>query len=224
MANTVIFTKTLAAASANNIALAQAAVAGTPMTLNGSAVSGGVATIDTYNLNNNTEPGRRVLLTSTSGVETASVTIVGTNSSKTVITETVTFSGAATTAQSNLDFVTVTQLLPSGTIVGNLSAGTNGVGSNRWISWNTVGNPPENLGIAVELVSGAVNYTVQYTFDDPNFLPTGISFPTPFNHPAMITLSATADSTISTPIVATRVLINSGTGVLRVRFVQAGVG
>lgn len=224
MANRLVFTKTLAAASATNIATSQAASAGTPLTLNGSTVANGVATIDTFNALTNSAPGRRVLITSTSAVETASVTITGTNANGQTISETITFSGSSTTVQSNLDYVTVTQIVPSGTIVGSLSAGTNGVGSSPWLFWNVYGDSPMNLAAAVELVSGAANFTMQYSYDDPNNLPPGVTFPLPFNSAAITAQSTTIDGTISTPFTATRVLVNSGTGTIRVRFQQAGIG
>jgi hypothetical protein len=210
------FQKSLAAASATSIAASQAATAGVALTLTATPV-----VIDAATPTNNAL-GRRVLITSTSGSETASIAITGTNSSGNTITETDTFSGSSTTLQSNLDYVTITSIVPSGTIVGSLSAGTNGVGSSAWYTWNWRGDPPMNLGFAVELVSGSVNYTVQYTYDDPNRLSNGITTPTAFNT-VLLSQAATADSTISTPVVATRVLINSGTGVIRCRFMQAGM-
>lgn len=218
MANTVNFTKTLAAASANNIATSQVASAGTPLTLTATPV-----VIDTYNSSTNTEVGRRVLITSTSGSETAVVTITGTNSGGMTISETDTFSGSSTTLQSNLDYVTISSIVPSGTIAGSLSAGTNGLGSTRWITWNWQNSAPINLGMAVELVSGAVNFTVQYSYDDPNNLPVGSTFPLAFTS-IISAASATIDGTISTPVIATRLLINSGTGVVRCRFMQSGIG
>ena len=217
MANTTVFTKSLGAASATSIAASQAASAGTPLTL---TTATGV-TIDTATANNSAI-GRRVLMTSNSGSETASVALTGTNASGSIISETITFATAAT-VYSNLDYVTVTSVVPSGTIVGNLSAGTNGIGSSEWKTWNFRGDPPMNLGYAVELVSGSVNYTVQYTYDDPNNLPAGVTTPLAFNS-ILLAQTATADSTLSTPLLATRVLVNSGTGVIRVRTVQAGVG
>lgn len=217
MANQVTFLKTLAAASATNIAASQAAVAGTALTLTATPVI-----VDAYSATNNTEPGRQVLLTSNSGAETAAVLITGTNSSGSVISETVTFPTATTVVSVN-NYATITQLLPSGTIVGNLSAGTNGVGATRWITWNCMITPPFNLAWDVELVSGAVNFTVQYTQDDPNNLLNGLTAPQAIST-AEGAQSATIDGTISTPIVATRVLINSGTGVIRVRQTQAGMG
>lgn len=217
MATNIVFTKSLGAASATSIAASQAAVAGTPLTLTATPVI-----IDTATANNSAV-GRRVLITSTSGSETAVITITGTNASGSTISEIDTFSGSSTTLASNLDYVTVTSIVPSGTIVGSLSAGTNGVGASEWKTWNWMVDPPLNIGYAVELVSGAVNYTVQYTYDDPNNLMGGVTTPLAFNT-ILLAQTATADSTLSTPFIATRVLINSGTGVIRVRTVQAGIG
>lgn len=221
MTTNVTFTKTLAAASANNIAQSQSPGSGA-ITMNGSAVSSGVATIDTYSATNNTEIGRRVIVTSGGNDSGITFTITGTNASGQSISDT--FAGANIgAAQSNLDFVTVTGVTHTGSVAGTVTVGTNGVGSSRWVTQNFMGKSPMNLAWQVEIVSGAVNYTVQYTMDDPNNLPTGRTYPLPVDT-LLGALSATSDSTISTPVVATRVLINSGTGVIRVRFVEAGIG
>ena len=221
MANNVVFTKTLAAASANNIALSQSPGAAA-FTINGAAATSGVATIDTYNATTNTEPGRRVIITSAGDNSGISFIVTGTNSSGNTIVDT--FAGTNTgAAQSNLDFVTITRAIGSGAVTGAITMGTNGVGSTRWMTWNYMIAPPMNLGYTVELVSGAVNYTVQYTQDDPNNLMGGASYPLALNSPVGAQ-AATSDSTLSTPVVATRVLINSGAGVIRGRFVQAGIG
>lgn len=218
------FLKQLGAASATSIAASQSASAGVGLTLTATPVV--IDSITTAN----TALGRRVLITSTSGSETASVTITGTNSSGNTISETDTFSGSSTTLQSNLDYVTVSSVVPSGTIVGNLSAGTNGVGSSAWYTWDYYSNPPMNLGFAIEVISGSVNYTVQYTYDNPNdplynsgIVTSAPAYPTAFNS-ILVNQTAAADATISTPVVATRVLINSGTGEIRCRFIQAGIG
>lgn len=215
------FTKSLGAASANNIAVSQSPGAAA-FTLNGSAVSGGVATIDAYNAATNTDPGRRVIILSGGNDSGINFLIKGTNASGTIITDTVAGTNAGT-AQSNMDFVTVTNIIGSGAVAGTVVVGTNGVGSSPWQYWNYRVAPPMNVALGVELASGAVNYTIQYTYDDPNRLPTGVSFPLAFNT-VLLAQAATADVTISTPILATRVLINSGTGVLRIRTMQIGIG
>jgi hypothetical protein len=89
------------------------------------------------------------------------------------------------------------------------------------------------LAFAVELVSGAANFTVQHTFDDPNNvqnltvyqLSAGQTFaPLTFNSAVVNGASATIEGTYTQPIAAFRLLINSGTGQLRFRAIQAGIG
>lgn len=216
MANQVTFTKTLAAASANNIATSQSPGAGAITLVTVPVI------IDTYSATNNTEAGRRVIVTSGGNDTGINFTITGLNSSGMTISDT--FAGASGgAAQSNLDFVSVSAVTHTGSVASTVTVGTNGVGSTRWITWNYMITPPLNLAWDAELVSGAVNFSIQYTQDDPNNLPNGVSFPLATTTPEGA-LAATTDGTISTPIVATRVLINSGTGVIRVRQTQAGLG
>ena len=221
MANIIVFTKSLATAAAdNNISASQSPGSGAIL-INGSAATAGVATIDAVT-STNLAIGRRVILTSGGNDTGINFTVTGKNGSGNIVSDT--FAGASGgAAQSNLDFVTVTGITASGSVATTLKAGTNGVGSSPWLTWNYQVNPPINLGFAVELVSGAVNFTVQYTFDDPNNLPPGVTYPLDFNS-AILAQAATIDGVLTTPFVATRVLINSGTGVIRARFIQAGIG
>jgi hypothetical protein len=222
MSNKVTFVKTLGAASATSIAASQ--TPGTSaLTINGSAATNGVATIDAVtSTNTGLAIGRRVLMTSGSNDTGINFVVTGTNSTGTIITDT--FAGGNPTAYSNLDFVTVTSITSTGAGPGStVSAGTNGVGSSWWYRLNERGFPPMNVGIACELVTGSVNYTVQYTFDDPNGTSNGITYPIPFSLATMTGQTATLDGTIVTPVVCVRVLINSGTGTLRVRFLQQSV-
>jgi hypothetical protein len=178
----------------------------------------GTATIDAATAANSAI-GRRVVIAYT-GTDT-SFAIVGTNLTGNVITDTAVGSGGS--AVSNLDFVTVTSITPVGGGLTALTAGTDGIGASPWTTWNWRGYPPFALGMAVELVSGSVNFTVQHTYDDPNSPPNGI-YPLAFNDPVINGASATVEGNFTTPIVATRLLINSGTGEVRARFVQAGAG
>lgn len=179
----------------------------------------GTATIDAVTAANSSI-GRQVVIAYT-GTDT-SFTIVGTNSTGNIVTDTAVGSGG--TAVSNLNFVTVASITPVGGGLTGVTAGTNGVGASPWVTWNWRGYSPMNLGMAVELVSGAVNFTVQHTYDDPNNLPAGVVTPLAFVDPNINGASATVESSILTPIVATRLLINSGTGEVRARFEQAGAG
>lgn len=183
--------------------------------------TGNLATIDTSS-STNTAIGRRVLITSNGNDSGITWTVVGTNASGTIITDT--FPGANGAAQSNLDFVTVTSITPSGTTASTVEAGTNGVGSSPWITLNQDATSVMNTGFSVEVVSGSVNFTVQHTYDDPNMLLDGITYPLAFNHSVVVDQNATIDGVYTTPVTAIRVLINSGTGVIRVRVLQSSIG
>lgn len=223
MAVPLVFVKSLGAASNNSIATSQNDTGNHALVLNGSAVTGGVATIDAAT-STNQAIGRRVLISSTGNDSGITWTVVGTNSTGNAITDTFTGAGAGLSVQSNLDFVTVTSITASAAYQNGVFAGTNGVGSSPWLTLNWHATSVMNVGIGLELVSGSVNYTVQHTYDDPNNLLQGLLFPFAFNHPVINGASASTDGSYTTPIAATRVLINSGTGVLRWRVLQSSIG
>lgn len=297
MALPKVFTKSLGAASSNNIAASQSASAGVSLTLNGSAsvrlsttssaaaavgatiiplssvtgvvvgntisdstattafvsgtivtavgttsvsvwppVSGaagvgsgdtivisGIATIDTSSANNNAV-GRRIVVAYT-GTDT-SFTVVGTNGTGNVITDTIV--GASGVGQSNLDFVTVVSITPVGGGLTGVTAGTNAVGSSPWTTLNWHATSSTNISVEVELVSGSATYTVEYTYDDPNNLLAGLTYPGALSTitPAALKgpASATGDGSFTVPIAAVRLTINTGTGVLRARVLQSSIG
>jgi hypothetical protein len=179
----------------------------------------GFATIDAVTATNSAI-GRRVVLAYT-GTDTSFV-IVGTNSFGNVITDTVV--GASGAAVSNLDFVTVTSITPVGGGLTGVTAGTNGIGSSPWWMANWTGMPPMGVTCGVELITGAVNYTVERTYDDPNLLE-GVPYPIPWADTNMVTLAVSGNNLLTpAPFKACRVTINSGTGQIRARFLEAGVG
>lgn len=214
------FTQTLVAAVANGISASQSPGAGAIL-LNGALVTGGVA-----NLGSNQ---RRVIINSGGNDSGITFTVNGTNQAGFPISDT--FAGGSTaTVQSNLDFKTVTSITHTGSVAGTVVIGTNGVGSSLWqiVNWNPT---PENIGFVVELRSGAANFTMQYTFDDPNILPgtgglnaAGLAFPLALNLSTVTNTTATIDAAFTTPIVAYRLLTNSGTGTLVFRALQVGLG
>ena len=209
------FTRTLAASAANSISLSQSP--GTAaITLNGSTA--GVLDVQ-----------RRVIIVSGGNDSGIKFTVNGTNQAGFPISDT--FAGSnAGTAQSNLDFLTVTSVTQSGSVASTITIGTNSVGSSLWqiINWNAV---PTNLTIAVELRTGAVNFTVEHTYDDPNILPgtgglnaAGKAFPTPWPDATINGASATIETAYQVPILAWRLTTNSGTGTLVCRALQSGLG
>lgn len=205
----IIFTQSLGTSNATSIAQAQST--SSALAINGSLASGGVATLDTQ---------RRVALQSVGNDSGITFTIKGTNGAGNGITEVLT-GGNATTVTSNLDFKTITSIVPSGATATTVAAGTNGFGSSQWWTldqWVA----PFTVGLAVEVASGTATFSIQHTYDDPNNLLGGIAFPTPFNHPIIVGATTTTDSSYSTPVVAVRLLTTAGTGTLRARIEQAG--
>jgi hypothetical protein len=196
----------LAAASAYNIALSQTPT--NAVTLNGAAVTGGVAVLDTP---------RRVLITTTDTTHT--FTITGTNAAGMVQSESFLIAGGSTASQ--LDYKTVSSVAVSGTASAAVTVGTNGVASSAWVRFDNWAPAP----VAIQLTaSGTVNYTVQQTLDDPNS-------PTNPVAAALVTWVATSDTaavgatgSVQTnyayaPVYA-RVLLNSGSGSVTGTFLQ----
>lgn len=82
---------------------------------------------------------------------------------------------------------------------------------------------PFNVALSVR-VTGTVNYTVQYTFDDimfNNWIPSTGNW---VNHPSLTGQTATLDSNIAYPVMAVRIIQNSGTGSTVFTVIQAGGG
>lgn len=206
-----VFTRTLAAFNATSVAASQSPGAGAITRVSTTVI------LDTQ---------RRLSFASGSDDSGITFTVTGTNQAGSVISDT--FSGSnATTAQSNLDFKTVTNITHSGSVAGTLTVGTNAVGSSMWqiINWNA---NPINLGYVVELRSGAASFTMDYTLDDPNILPgtgglnaAGLAFPLAI---ASGSAAVTTTGTFTSPIVAWRLTTLTGTGTLVVRALQSGLG
>lgn len=103
-----------------------------------------------------------------------------------------------------------------------------GTGSTRWVAV-TPHLDPCNLSVACK-VTGTVNYTVEYTYQDVNFNPNS-TFAYTLDSP---TLNVFADGVVNgatasavavqqNPIWAARVTVNSGTGSVQATFLQAGI-
>jgi hypothetical protein len=174
---------------------------------------------------------QRITITSQSSDTAIFFHIIGLNQAGFTVSEFLTGGGAGSTVQSNLDYRTVISIQPSGsstaqtlaTTASTVSAGLNGVGSSLWniVNWHVT---PVNLEYGTILQSGAATWSIQYTYDDPNNLPPNVAFPQAFNHPTIVNATATIDGASNDPITAWRLLINSGTGVVRAIGIQAGIG
>lgn len=199
----------LAAAAASSIALSQSLSAAGPLILNGTLASGGVATLD--------KP-RRITITSAGNDTGSTWTVVGTNWAGNIITETI--AGSNILVTSVLDYLTVTSISLSAASASTVTAGTSGTADSPWVRFDEWADAAAALQFTV---TGTVNYTFQYTWDDPN---------DPVN--SVAPASMTWDSSISPVVGATastsaalsvsplwgRILLNSGTGSVKGVFTQ----
>lgn len=204
----------LASASATNIRTASAIAGAGAVTLNGSLVSGGVATLDNP---------RRVLITSAGNDSGITFTLTGKNAAGDTLTETIAGTNGSS-AYSVLDYKLLTAVSSSGASAGNVSIGTNGIGGSPWVMLDPWALP----AVAMQFTaSGTVNYTVQQTLDDPND-------PTNAVAAASVTWVDSADSNVvgATTTQQTnyafapryvRVRINSGSGSVVGTISQSGV-
>jgi hypothetical protein len=202
----------LATASANAICTSQQPTTGA-LILNGVLVSGGVATLD--------KP-RRVLITTTGNESTRSFTITGTNWAGQVWGETI-VGPNNTTAQSVLDYATVTSITINGNAAAVLTIGTSGVASSPWVRLDEWSQPSTAIQASV---SGTVSYTVQQTLDDPNS-PTNSVAVSSVNwvnsaDTNFVNATATVQSNYAFTPAYARVLLNSGSGTVTATFTQTG--
>ncbi|HZS57527.1 MAG TPA: VCBS domain-containing protein [Bryobacteraceae bacterium] len=199
----------------NGIATAQAPAQATNLTLSGSLVSGGVATLDNP---------RRVAITTTSNETARTFTIYGTNRTKQNISEAIKGTNGSAVYTSN-DFKTVTQISVDAATSGNVEAGTNGVASTPWFNadYHTT---PLNLGVSV-VVSGTITYNVEYTYEDLNNPVNGV-FPALWVNAIMSnkTTNLDATNTFSFPVTALRLTqtTNTTSSYATITVLQAGLG
>jgi hypothetical protein len=165
--NPVRFTLTTVAASANNIVTTITPTSGTALTLNGSTVTAGVATLDV---------ARRVLLTFGNEASNRTLVVTGTDRSGNVQTETLAVaSGAGGTIGTQRDFLTVTSALPlGGGWTAAATLGTSAIVSTPWFmrEWGQIGR----MGILIYVPTGSgATESLEVTWDDPNAALVGTS-------------------------------------------------
>jgi hypothetical protein len=199
----------LAAASANNIALSQTPAGAGALTLNGSTVAKGIAVLDNP---------RRVLITTAD--TTHIFTVTGTTPTGSGISETVgpIASGTAYTTQ---DFKTVTSVTINGGATAAVTVGTNAIASTPWVRTDEWADA--QVGIQCD-ISGTVNYTVQWTEDDPNsatdpVLPQNVTW-IPSNDPQAVGATAAISTNSLFAPTFIRTLLNSGTGSVTMKVSQ----
>jgi len=91
-----------------------------------------------------------------------------------------------------------------------------GTGSSNAIVINT-NVTPVNIGFAA-VVAGTVNYSIQFSYDDP-----AVGLTTWFDDVTITSKTGNEDGSISFPISAIKVLVNSGSGTVTLNVIQAGI-
>lgn len=216
------FTKTLTyalatAAASTGISAAASGTAGTSLLITGSLASGGVATLDTGTLT-----ARRVIITSAGNDSSNTFVITGTDRYGRAQTETLAGTNGGV-AQSLKDFRTVTSIVPASNSAGNVSAGTNGVGSSApmIVDWLPNGNL---LGAQLS-VSGTVNYSIEVSlWDLAPAWDLATNTPGWSTNPNFTNQTIGGQNQLSGPFTMLRILINSGTGTVTGKFITPFIG
>lgn len=165
---------------------------------------------------------RRVLITAAANESAKTFTITGIGANGNIVSEVITGPNT-TTAQSVLDYKTVTSITISAAAAGAITGiGTSGVGGSRWVSFDAFA--PSMISLQCN-ATGTVNYTVQTTLNDPNDPSTAV---TPVNvawvnssDTAVVGATANQQSNFLFCPIYARILINSGTGSVAATFIQS---
>ena len=205
----------LAASTQNGVAAFQKLNAAGPLTLNGSLVTGGVATFDV---------ARRVGITSIGNDSALLFTIVGTDYYGRAQTEILAGANAAT-AQTAHDFKTVTSITSSGATAGNVEAGSTSAASTvpymidyfaTTANYNAIVDNPGGSTYSIEVSNNDL-------YPDLNLAaanPTWIAAP----NFSGISASGTTAGFIQGPFVMCRLTITAGTGPVSARLAFPLVG
>lgn len=175
-------------------------------------------------LTNTLDTQRQIVFVSSGNDSGITFTITGTDNANARVSEVVT-GGNAATVGSVLSYKTVTSIVASGASAGTVSIGTSGVASSPWARYDDWSLAPGDIQVDV---NGVINYSVQFSDDDPNS-PTNPVAPPAMTWVATPDALMTAASTslrsvvVVVPVFA-RILVNSSTnpGFLIASFRQAG--
>ena len=205
-----------ATADVNGISTSQTPGGAGNLTITGALASGGVATLTPL-----TGMQERQVRIACAGADSGrTFTVYGTNGQGLSISEAVAGSAGSTSVTTSY-FQTVTRVAVDAGTAGAVTVGTNGVGASQpWMpdNWSN----PISISLSLE-VSGTINCTVQYTYDDV-YISTGYGALTWYSHGTIVNKAANTDSTIAAPVTAVRLKQNSFTnpGSAGLVVVQAG--
>lgn len=190
----------LADASTNNICASQSNSGAVDLLINGSAATGGVATLDAQ---------RQVLFTFAANETGHTYTVYGTNGNGETQSEAV--AGTATTATTVYDYKTITRIAASASSSGAMTVGTNGVAhSAPYIVDRFIAAP--QIAVAAT-VSGTINYSIQVSYDDfapkYDYISNTATWFSPTNTSNLTAQTTNKADSVSMPISALRLVQNS---------------
>lgn len=144
--------------------------------------------------------------------------LVGTDADGKTLTETLALPGASATVTSVNYFLTLTSVTPSASIgADTMDIGFDDPGTTPTYPVNYRQNP-FNLSVAVIVVSGTINYSLEYTFDNPF---TDSQTATWIDDATMDDETTTSVALLQLNVRAVRIQVNSTTGAtIRVIYVQ----
>jgi len=202
----ISFTRSQPAADADSIVSAQSLSVSGAITLDGVLVSNGVAVL--------TVPA--VLTATNAASETINFVVTGTGPAGQSQVETLALTASGTVTGS-LSFATVTGITSSAAAASTISIGNGVSGYTSWIPLD-IYTPNQVTNISGK-TSGTVNYSVEYTNEDPfDVSIQQLAVP----HPNASLTAASGDETqfTTTLMRAVRLKINSGDGSVRFTIVQ----
>ena len=202
----ISFTRSQPAASGTSVAANQLLNASGAITIDGTLASGGVATL--------TVPAYLTVFSDASAAVTFAVT--GTRPGGGTQVESIAISASGTVTGS-LSFATVTSIVADAPTSATISVGNAIPGYTDWIPLDIY--TPNQVTTISGKTSGTVNYSVEYTNEDP-FDRTIQQLVAP--HPNASLTAASGDETqfTTTLMRAVRLKINSGNGSVRFTVVQ----
>ena len=202
----ISFTRSQPAADAESIVSAQSLSVSGAITLDGVLVSNGVATL--------TVPA--VLVAFSEASSSINFVVTGTGPAGQSQTETLAVTASGTVTGS-LSFATVTSVVADAAAAATISIGNGIPGYTAWIPLD-IYTPNQVTNISAK-TSGTVNYSVEYTNEDPFDVSIDqLAVP----HPAGSLTAASGDEThfTTTLMRAVRLKMNSGDGSVRFTIVQ----
>lgn len=202
----ISFTRSQPAADGDSIAAVQLLNASGAITLNGSLAAGGVATL--------TVPAYLTVFSEKSATVNFIVTGTRPGGGEQIETLAITASGTVT---GTLSFATVTRVTASAPTSATISVGNAITGYTDWIPLDIY--TPNQVTTISAKTSGTVNYSVEYTNEDPfdrSIQQMAVAHPN-----ASFTASAKDETQFTTTLMrAVRLKINSGAGSVRFTIVQ----